>query len=102
MTDNSLLGYGVEEHEVDAVYDSLVGDRDGEDLLHRYHYLSSRSALFDAVVKRLADERAHLAAELYDDLGDDRSYAKVADILGTSRARVQQFIERVRDAQKDQ
>lgn len=96
MTDSSLLGFGIEEHEVDAVYNALVGARDGEDLLPRYAFLSSRQVLFDAVAKRLASERAEVAAELYDDLGEGRSYAKVADILGISRPRAQQFIERAR------
>ncbi|WP_040793307.1 sigma factor-like helix-turn-helix DNA-binding protein [Nocardia paucivorans] len=98
MTDNSLLGYEAESHEVDAIYDALVGDRDGEDIPPRYHYLTSRQVLFGAVVKRLADERRRLVVELYDELGDDRSYAKVADILGLSRSRVQQFIEEARGA----
>lgn len=91
-----VLGYGVEEQEVEAIYDSLVGDREGEDLLHRYMYLSSRQSLFAAVATRLAGERADLAAELYQEMGEGRSYAKVADALGTSRSRVQQWIERGR------
>lgn len=89
-------GYEAEDHEVQAVYDALIGDRDGEDLLPRYMHLSSRQSLLDAVIVRLADERAQLAAELYADLGEGRSFAAVADRLGISRARAQQMIERSR------
>lgn len=91
-------GYEAEDHEIQAVYDTLVGDRDGEDLLPRYIHLSSRQSLLDAVIVRLADERARLAAELYADLGEGRSFASVADRLGVSRARAQQMIERSRSS----
>lgn len=89
-------GYGVEDHEIQAIYDALVGDRGGEDVLPRYMHLSSRQSLFAAVVDRLACERAALATEVYQSLGEGRSYAKVAEALGVSRSRAQQMIERSR------
>ncbi|MEW1737973.1 hypothetical protein AB0346_18650 [Nocardia beijingensis] len=97
MTDSSLLGYGTEPQEVDLVYDDLIGARDGEDVLHRYFHVSSRQALLLAVSDRLADERALLAAELYDDLGEARSYSRLAAALGCSRSKAQQLIARARD-----
>ncbi|EWM19798.1 hypothetical protein [Kutzneria sp. 744] len=89
-------GYGVEEHEVLAVLATLVGDRDGEDPSWWFTHLSSRRALLLEVAGRVADMTAHTAAEIYQDMGDNRSYAKLGAALNLSRSRAQQLVERAR------
>lgn len=97
MSDNSIPGFGTEPSEVETVLNALVGERaPGEDSSAWYMHLSARQVLLDAAVKAIADQRALVAAEIYQQLGDDRSYTKVANILGASRPRVQQLIERAR------
>lgn len=93
-TDNSLLGFGVEPQEVDAVLESLVGERN-EDILAWYGYLSSRQALLQAVVDRIRDMRRSTVLDLYEDM-DNGTFAQVADRLNVSRATAQQMIERGR------
>lgn len=93
-------GYEAEPHEVQAVWDALVGDREqGEDPLARSAHLSSRQAMIAAVSSRIADEQASIAFEIYQCLADEEgrtSYAKLAERLGVSRSRAQQLVERAR------
>ncbi len=93
-------GYEAEAHEIQAVWNALVGDRDrGEDPLHRSVHLSSRQALISAVASRIADEQALVADEVYRDIAEQEggtSYAKLASRMGLSRSRAQQLIERAR------
>jgi hypothetical protein len=85
---------GVDEHEVLAVLSELVGDREGEDLSWWFTHLSSRHALLLVVASRVADLKAHLADEIYRNMGENRSYAKLGDALNLSRSRAQQLVER--------
>jgi DNA-directed RNA polymerase specialized sigma subunit len=96
VNDYSIPGFGTEPQEVKAVLDALVGERDGEDLSAWFIHLSSRQALFDEAVKKIAEQREQLAYELYRQLGTEGTYATVADILNLSRSRAQQLIERAR------
>ncbi|MFC4128982.1 hypothetical protein [Nocardia rhizosphaerae] len=96
MADSSLTGYGVEPSEVDAILDNLVSDDPAEDSWTRYTYLSSRQQLFTAVVDAIAAKRRQAVADIYAEQGDERSYARVATLLGLHRARVQQMIEQHR------
>ncbi|QWF85615.1 hypothetical protein [Amycolatopsis sp. CA-230715] len=87
-------GYGVEEHEVQAVLAELVGDREGEDPAWWLTHLNSRHALLLAVASRVADLKALAADEIYRSMGEDRSYAKLGATLNLSRSRAQQLVER--------
>lgn len=87
-------GYGVEEHEVLAVLAELVGDREGEDPSWWFTHLSGRHALLLAVASRVADMKARTANEIYHDMGEGRSYAKLGAALNLSRSRAQQLVER--------
>jgi hypothetical protein len=100
MAREAVPGYGVEEHEVQAVLDFLVGERDpGVDPLARYAELSSRQTLLAEVGQRIADLRAQIGYDIYRSLGEgrrERSFAWLAELVGTSRSRAQQFVERGR------
>lgn len=92
--------YGVEEHEVHAVLDNLVGVRDDADPAIWYSHLSSSQALLAEVVSRIADQRALAGLEIYESLqGKDKSYQTLADALNISRSKAQQLVERGRRVQ---
>lgn len=91
-----LTGFGVEPQEIDLILDSFVGEPDpGEDPHAWYLHLSSRQALLEQVVKRLAVMREDSVYAMYQAM-DGGSYAKLAERLGTSRALVQQKVEKGR------
>lgn len=86
-------GYGTDPAEVDAVWAALIGDRDGDDDMAWWVHLSSRAALLAEVARRVADERARLAAAWHAS-GD--SFAVIGARVGLTRARAQQLVERGR------
>ncbi|MFI8977145.1 hypothetical protein ACIGO9_29980 [Nocardia asteroides] len=96
MTDPSLAGFGVEPSDLEALLSGLMGCISLDDELDLYAYLSSRQALLSAAVETVAARRRATVYNLYVDLGEDRSYARVAALIGLTRARVQQMIEQHR------
>lgn len=91
MTPPDTAGYEAEPTDV-AAETAWLGEF--TDPLERYARASSAQAHHEAVVAALSRERADAALELYRDVG---SYGKVADLIGCSRGRAQQLIERARD-----
>ena len=68
--------------------------RDIDDPLDRYERAVQEQAAAEEAVTRLSDLRARCLAELH---YDGWSYAKIAEAVGISRARVQQLVERGSD-----
>lgn len=83
-------GYGVEQHEVDALLVNLCGDLlDETDDLVAYHALTREQALYDALVSAIKRERGRRLARL----AEGRTRVEVADLVGLgTRQRVDQLI----------
>lgn len=94
---SDTIGYEAESTDVDALLADVMTDINEEpDPSVRYVLLSKAGVLYDALVSRIADERARVAAEMWDE-GRGLSYAKLADALSLgSRSRAQQLVERGR------
>lgn len=89
-----MTAYGTEPHEVDAVWQALIGERDMDDAIEWWTHLSSRLALIDEVQRRAHDERARIAETWHRVDGD--SFAAIAARVGLTRGRAQQLVERGR------
>lgn len=86
----------VDATEVDAVWVALLGERhpaDSDDDMEWWTYLSTRPEVLTAVMVRLHDERAAVAARWHQD-GD--SYTDIGARIGLTRARAQQLVDRHR------
>lgn len=86
----TIGGYEIEQHEVDALLQGLLGDVLGEpDDLIRYHALTREQALYDAFVSAIKRERGKALAKL----AEGRTRQEVAEMvsLGTPQ-RVGQLI----------
>ena len=88
-------GYEAEQHEIDAVWDAVVGERDVDDDMEWWTHLSSRLALLAETERRVHDERARIA-EKWSRVDKD-SYATIGERVGLTRARAQQLVERGRE-----
>jgi hypothetical protein len=89
--------YSLEEHDVQAVFDMVVGSRDDDDPEAWYGHLCSGTGLLAEVVSRIADQKALVALEIYESLdGKARSYQSLCEVLGVSRSLAQQLVERAR------
>jgi hypothetical protein len=99
--DPTTLGYKDEPQEVAA---EVAGLLDGwDDPLARYHAATAAQVHHQAVVNALADERARIAAGWNDPGrggGSKMSYQQIADLLGMSRSKAQQLVERGRTLQR--
>jgi hypothetical protein len=87
-------GYEAEPHEVDAVWEALIGEREVDDAIEWWTHLSARLALLDEVERRVHDERARIVERWHRVDGD--SFAIIGARIGLTRARVQQLVERGR------
>ncbi|MER7126731.1 hypothetical protein [Micrococcus luteus] len=94
MPDPTTLGYEAEPTDVTAEMDGILADI--TDPLERYHRATAAQAHYDAVSAALAVERARVCADLWDG-GKGLSYDKIGKLIGASRARAQQLVERGRD-----
>ena len=63
--------------------------------LERYHRATAAQTHHEAVAAALTDERSRACAAMWDG-GSGLSYARIADLIGTSRSRAQQLVERGR------
>lgn len=90
-----MLGYIAYKAEVDALLENLAGDILAEpDPTVRFDLLSKELVRYDALVSRLADERAKCAAQMAD---AGLSHQGIADALSLgTRARAQQLVARGR------
>lgn len=89
---SSTLGYEAEPGDVEAAVADIART---PDLMERYARASAEQAHHDAVSAALADERARVCAEWWDG-GTGLSYARIGDLIGASRSRAQQLVERGR------
>jgi len=95
MTDQ-IQGYEADPEEVQALLDVVLADIAPEpDPAIRYVMLTKELVAYQALVSRIADERARAVAAIHKPGG--MSYAEIAKALqlGT-RARAQQLVERGR------
>ena len=77
--------------ELAALLPVVLADLDlMADHLERYHRLSSDIALYRGVVSALAEQRDLAVVAMH----STSSYAKIAEMTGVSRARVQQLVKR--------
>lgn len=93
-------GYEAEPEEAAALAAAEIGPiLEGwpGDPVARYGALTSRLVTLQAVADLVAAERARAVAELHAD-GKGMSYARIAALLGMSRARAQQLAEAGRRA----
>ncbi|WP_084965244.1 sigma-70 family RNA polymerase sigma factor [Thermoactinospora rubra] len=99
---SSTLGYEAEKTDVDAIVSDVLASLDDiTDLGERYHRLTAEQALYEAVVRRLAELREETVARLNIGDGTGRragrmSYEQIAQVIGKSRAAAQQMVERGR------
>lgn len=93
MTSPTTNGYEADPANVAAELGDTLGDI--TDPAERYHRATAAQAHHDAVSAALADERARICAAWWDG-GNGLTYAKIADLIGTSRSRAQQLVERGR------
>ena len=93
MTDT--FGYEAEPSDVAAEISGLLDDI--TDPLEVYHRATAAQAHHEAVAAALTDERRRACAAMWDN-GNGLSYARIADLIGTSRSRAQQLVERGRSA----
>jgi hypothetical protein len=78
--------------ETQDMVERVVADLLAEsDPLRRYEALTKAQLVYDAISGRLAAERARSVAEMH---GSGLSYAQIAGVLGFTRARAQQLVER--------
>lgn len=87
-------GYEAEPHEVDAVWQALIGERNVDDDMEWWTHLSARLALLAEVERRVHDERARITETWHRVHGD--SFAAIGGRVGLTRARAQQLVERGR------
>ena len=80
---------------VEKVVASLIKERDP---LIRYEALTCAQAVYDAVTVRVAAERARAVADMHD---AGLSYGRIAEVIGFTRARAQQLVERAEPTPKD-
>lgn len=93
MPDSTTLGYEPEPTDVAAEIENAIGDiTDPEE---RYHRATAAQVHHEAVSTALADERARICAEWWDG-GNGLTYAKIGELIGASRSRAQQLVERGR------
>lgn len=94
MTDmTDTFGYEAEPSDVAAEISGLLDDI--TDPLEVYHRATAAQAHHEAVAAALTDERRRACAAMWDN-GNGLSYARIADLIGTSRSRAQQLVERGR------
>lgn len=68
------------------------------DPLKRYEALTKAQNLYEALAKRIAAERARAVAEMHT---SGMSYGRIADVIGFTRARAQQLVERAAPIDRD-
>jgi hypothetical protein len=73
---------------VERVVSGLISERDP---LVRYDVLTRAQEMYDAVVMRVAAERARAVADMH---ATGLSYGRIAEVIGFTRARAQQLVER--------
>jgi hypothetical protein len=73
---------------IEQILAALTSDRDP---LTRYAALTRAQAVHEAVVKRVGAERARAVADMH---AAGLSYARIAEVIGFTRARAQQLVER--------
>lgn len=93
MSAPDTLGYEPEPTDVAAEIEGVLGDI--TDPMERYHRATAAQAHHDAVSAALADERARICAALWDG-GQGQSYAQIGEVIGRSRSKAQQLVERGR------
>lgn len=101
--DPSTLGYEPDPHEVDAIVDDILEDLD--DPMHRYVAATAGQVFHQVVAEKLAAVRAGIAADFNvtdEEDGSRLSYAQIAELLGMSRGRAQQLVEKGRVAAEPQ
>lgn len=88
----------VQANSVDDVVDRVVSGLISEpDPLVRYDVLTRAQQMYDAVVMRVAAERARAVADMH---ATGLSYGRIAEVIGFTRARAQQLVERAEPAPK--
>lgn len=93
MTAPDTLGYEPEPTDVAAEIEGVLGDiTDPEE---RYHRATAAQVHHEAVSAALADERAWVCAAWWDG-GNGLPFAKIGELIGASRSRAQQLVERGR------
>ncbi len=80
---------------VERVVASLIKERDP---WIRYEALTRAQAVYDAVTVRVAAERARAVADMHD---AGLSYGRIAEVIGFTRARAQQLVERAEPTPKN-
>jgi hypothetical protein len=82
----------VQASSVDDVVERVVSGLISEpDPLVRYDVLTRAQEMYDAVVMRVAAERARAVADMH---ATGLSYGRIAEVIGFTRARAQQLVER--------
>lgn len=96
MTDQTTQGYEADPDDVQALLDVVLADvADEPDPAIRYVMLTKSLVLHQALVGRIADERARAVAAMHTPGG--MSYSQITEALGLgSRSRAQQLVERGR------
>jgi hypothetical protein len=80
---------------VERVLASLIGEHDP---LTRYDALTRAQTVYEAVAMRVAAERARAVADMHD---TGLSYGRIAEVIGFTRARAQQLVERAEPTPKN-
>lgn len=93
MTTPDTLGYEPEPTDVAAEIEGVLGDI--TDPMERYHRATAAQVHHEAVSAALADERARVCAAWWDG-GNGLTFAKIGELIGASRSRAQQLVERGR------
>lgn len=88
----------IQADSVDDVVERVVSGLISEpDPLVRYDVLTRAQEMYDAVVMRVAAERARAVADMH---ATGLSYGRIAEVIGFTRARAQQLVERAEPTAK--
>lgn len=96
MQNSTRDGQARDDDLIDSAVAALINEPDP---LRRYQALTRAQGVHEAVTKRIAAERARAVAEMH---GSGLSYARIAEVIGFTRSRAQQLVERAEPPPKIQ